>query len=312
MIVGIDDYPTAPLLGCVNDAKAVAELLRTNHDGSPNFDVKVITSDHRTITRASLLREVTLLFTHQGGDVALLYFSGHGTEDNLGGYLVTPDASEYSEGINLTDVLTLASDSTAHERVVILDSCMSGNLGSIPATGAQSANLKEGVSILTASRPSQVSVEQGGVGLFTELVCSALEGGAADVLGAVSAPAIYSYVEEALGPWDQRPLFKAHLSKVAALRIAQPAVPLAVLRELTVWFPNVDSEFRLDPTYEYTEPTADPDHVTVFKKLQRCRDAKLVEAVDAEYMYFAAIEGTACRLTGLGQHYWRLAKEGRV
>jgi uncharacterized caspase-like protein len=316
LVIGIDNYPTAPLQGCVNDATALADLLRTNHDGSPNFDVELFTSNNQTITRASMLERIEKLFTHSGGDVALLYFSGHGTENNLGGYLVTPDARKYNEGVNLTDVLTLANNATANERVIILDSCMSGHLGNVPTDAPNSANLKEGVSILTASRSDQVSMEQNGRGVFTELVCSALEGGAADVLGKVSVPAIYSYVEEALGPWAQRPLFKGHLSKVLALRTAQPAVSAATLRELTIWFPQVDGEYDLDPTYEYTSNeqgfVPDEDHVKIFKKLQQCRDAKLVEAVGAEFLYFAAMNSKSCQLTSLGQRYWKLVKEGRL
>ena len=48
------------------------------------------------------------------------------------------------------------------------------------------------------------------------------------------------------------------------------------------------------------------------EELQRCRDAKLVEAVNAEFMYFAAMNSTGCRLTPLGRHYWRMAQEGRI
>src|SRR5207248_7445053 len=141
-------------------------------------------------------------------EVALLYFAGHGTENNLGGYIVTPDATRYDECINLTEILTLANKSKARECVIILDSCMSGALGQVPATNSDSANLAQGVSILTAARSGQSSVESAGHGVFTNLVCSALEGGAADVAGHVHAAAIYSYVEQVLGPWDQRPLFK--------------------------------------------------------------------------------------------------------
>jgi hypothetical protein len=148
--------------------------------------------------------------------------------------------------------------------------------------------------------------------LFTELVCGALEGGAADVLGGVTAAAVYAYVEQALGPWEQRPLFKAHLSKLVELRKAQPAVSIDILRQFPTWFPNAEGEFPLDPSYEYTQKTADPDHVAVFKQLQQCRDAKLVEAVDAEFMYYAAINSTSCRLTPLGRHYWRLVQAGRI
>lgn len=316
LVIGIDDYPNAPLHGCINDATALADLLRTNHDGSPNFDVELFTSSDQAITRASMLERIEQLFSHKGGDVALLYFSGHGTENNLGGYLVTPDAHKYNEGVNLTDVLTLANNATATERVIILDSCMSGHLGNVPTDAPNSANLQEGVSILTASRSDQVSMEQNGRGVFTELVCSALEGGAADVLGKVSVPAIYSYVEEALGPWAQRPLFKGHLSKVLALRISQPAVSDATLRNLAVWFPQTDSEYALDPTYEYTSHeqgfVPDENNVEIFKKLQQCRDAKLVEAVGEEFLYFAAMNSKSCRLTSLGQRYWKLVKERRL
>ncbi len=30
LVVGIDDYPSSPLGGCVNDANAIATLLETN------------------------------------------------------------------------------------------------------------------------------------------------------------------------------------------------------------------------------------------------------------------------------------------
>lgn len=312
LVVGIDAYPSAPLSGCVNDAEAIAGLLATNHDGSPNFDVRLVTAPADTITRASLRKMVEQLFAHDEADIALFYFSGHGTENDLGGYLVTPEATVYDEGVNLTDVLVRANESRARERVVILDSCMSGAFGDVPAISSNAANIKEGVSVLTASRAGQVSLESGGRGIFTELVCGALDGGAADVRGEVTAASTYAYVEEALGPWEQRPLFKAHLSKLVSLRTADPAVTLEVLRQLPHWFPEADAEYALDPSYEDTRQEADPEHVEIFKNLQQCRDAKLVEAVDAAFLYFAATESKGCRLTPLGRHYWRLAQSGRI
>jgi hypothetical protein len=312
LIIGIDDYPTSPLSGCVNDAKAMEALLKEHADGSPNFDVRLVTAPGATITRSSLRKSISELFEMADCDVALLYFSGHGTENNLGGYLVTPDAASYDEGVNLAEVLTMANASPARERIIILDSCMSGAFGQVPASGSDAASLPEGVSILTASRAGQVSVESGGRGVFSELVCGALEGGAADVLGDVTAASVYSYVEQALGPWDQRPLFKAHLSKVEPLRRVAPAVSLDVLRLLPSWFSNAETEYPLDPSYEDQVPGFDPDNVAIFKKLQKCRDAKLVEAVDEEFLYFAAINSKACRLTPLGKHYWRLAQAGRI
>ncbi len=37
LVVGRNDYPSAPLNGCINDAIAVASLIESNGDGSPNF-----------------------------------------------------------------------------------------------------------------------------------------------------------------------------------------------------------------------------------------------------------------------------------
>lgn len=312
LVVGIDKYPGSPLNGCVNDATAMAALLSRNYDDSPNFDVQLVTAPDDRISRSSLKSQVETLFKHDKADVALLYFSGHGTENDLGGYLVTPDATKYDEGLSLTDVLTYANQSPATERIIILDSCMSGWLGTVPATGSGSTNLSEGVSILTASRQDQVSIESSGRGVFTELVCAALDGGAADVIGDVTAASVYSYVEQALGPWEQRPLFKAHLSKLVPIRQAHPAVEKTTLRLLTEWFSTPDREFPLDKTYEDTMPDAIPEHVKIFKQLQKCRDAKLVEAVDAEFLYFAAVNEKKCRLTALGKRYWQLAKENRL
>lgn len=311
LLVGIDHYPTSPLAGCVKDANAMAELLRCNHDGSPNFDCRLVTSDNTTISRIGLLEYIDQLFRDEA-DAALLFYAGHGYIDQVDGYLVTPDASAYSEGVELTKVLTFANDSKVIEVTIILDSCFSGAFGQVPVTKNTNANIREGVSVLTASRSTQTSAESNGGGLFTGLVCSALDGGAADVLGKVTAPAVYSYVDEALGPWDQRPVFKSHVSKLIPLRQAQPSIGLHTLRRFPTWFPTPDSEFSLDPSYEPTEQPSHPEHEDIFSQLQKCRAAKLVEPVDEEHMYYAALHHTGCQLTPLGRRYWHQAKEGRI
>ena len=313
LVIGIDSYPNAPLAGCVTDANTMRRLLSAHEDGSPNFDCRLVTGPPSEITRASLRREVEQLFEHEA-DVALLYFSGHGTENNLGGYLVTPDAMRYDEGIPMTDILTLANRSPVHEGVVILDCCHSGALGQIPAIDDKNAlaYLREGVSVLTASRATQVAMEAGGAGVFTSLVASALDGGAADVVGSVTVAAIYAYVDQALGSWDQRPLLKAHVSRLTSLRKCQPAVPLQTLRRFQQWFPTPDAELPLNPSYEPDVEPHHPEHEATFAELQKCRAAKLVEPVGEEHMYYAAMRSRSCRLTPLGRYYWRLANEGRI
>jgi len=45
--------------------------------------------------------------------------------------------------------------------------------------------------------------------------------------------------------------------------------------------------------------------------LQLYESVGLVEPVDAEHMYFAAMNSKSCKLTALGLHYWKLAKDKR-
>ena len=98
LIVGIDEYPDAPLKGCINDANAVAELLRTNGDGSPNFDVSLKLN---VKTKAEFLDLIEDLFSGDA-DASLLYFSGHGSE---AGHLVTPDYRGKDLGVLMSEVL---------------------------------------------------------------------------------------------------------------------------------------------------------------------------------------------------------------
>jgi hypothetical protein len=48
------------------------------------------------------------------------------------------------------------------------------------------------------------------------------------------------------------------------------------------------------------------------KQLQRMRAARLVEPIGTEHLYWAAMQERPVRLTPLGQHYWRLAKDKRI
>ena len=315
LCVGIDNYASVPLRGCVSDAKNVGNILGSHHDGAPNFDCRLLTSPQGgsadAVTRSILREQLELLF-RDPAELALFHFSGHGTVNNLGGYLVTVEAMKFDEGVAMTDVLKLANDSKADEVVILLDCCYSGSFGNAPAVDNSKALLREGVSILTASRGDQPSVEAGGGGVFTSLVLSALEGGAADVLGAVTAPAIYAYVEAALGAWDQRPLFKSHVSRVLSLRNCTPPIERQILRDLPALFPLPAEDLPLDPSFEPLSPAPDPGNVAIFARLQALSRVFLVMPVDAPHMYYAAMTSRSCRLTPSGLYYWRLANDARI
>ena len=75
LVVGINDYPNAPLRGCVNDANAIANVFGTHGDGSPNFEIELLTSPGETVSRAKLKAKLDALFSGDP-DIAMLYFSG--------------------------------------------------------------------------------------------------------------------------------------------------------------------------------------------------------------------------------------------
>jgi hypothetical protein len=311
LIVGINDYPSSPLSGCVNDANALGAILESNGDGSPNFGVRKITCPSTDITRPILREAIEQLFAGDS-NIALLYFSGHGYIKSTGGYLVTTDAKKYDEGVSMDDVLSLANQSKAKNKVIILDCCHSGAMGTPSLSGNSTAQLSEGMSVLTASSNSEFALEVNGTGVFTSLLIDALKGGAADIRGNITPGSLYAYVDEALGAWDQRPIFKTNVTSFSPLRIIQPKVSFDTLRKITQYFPTAYAEHPLNPTYEDTEPKADPENVKIFKDLQKFQSVGLVVPVNAEFMYFAAINSTSCRLTALGYQYWRLVNEKKL
>jgi hypothetical protein len=81
---------------------------------------------------------------------------------------------------------------------------------------------------------------------------------------------------------------------------------------MTEFFPSQDGEFRLDPSYEESHPASSPEHVDDCQALVAYRNARLIEVSNHEHLYFAAINSGTVRLTALGRHYWRLAREGRL
>lgn len=311
LIVGLNNYPSAPLHGCVNDANAIANVIKTHSDGSPNFAVKLLTSPDEHIDKSKLNEAIENLFSGDC-DIALFYFSGHGYINSTGGYIVTTDYKRYDEGISMDKILTLANQSKAKDKVIMLDCCHSGAFGSPAVTGNNLSQLSEGLTVLTASRDSESAIEFNGSGIFTSLVVDALHGGAADLRGHVTPGSIYAYVDQALGAWDQRPIFKTNVTRFTSLRVINPPVPLVTLRKICDYFPNPEDEHALNATYEFTSPTADKAKVALFKDLQRFASVGLVVPVGEEHMYFAAMNSKSCRLTALGYQYWRLVHENKL
>ena len=183
LLVGIDDYPNEPLTGCVADAKAVARILEHNEDGTPNFECRALLSSSVSVSRGRLRHELETLFQKRDIDTAVFFFAGHGAHsDAFGGHLVTQDASHRDEGVAMEQVIALANDSPSREKIVVLDCCHAGAIGTLLTTKTETP-LAEGVAVLAACRDTEGAVESNGRGLFSTRVGDALKGGAADVTG---------------------------------------------------------------------------------------------------------------------------------
>ena len=245
-------------------------------------------------------------------DIALFFFAGHGSFDLYGGYIVTPDYKEYDDGVSMDEILIAANNSKAKNKIIILDCCYSGNIGSPKSTDGKFSQLADGVTILAACRSMETAGEVNRQGIFTTLLIDALQGGCADLLGNISPGSIYAYVDRALGPWAQRPVFKTNVSRFVSLRSVSPPIDPIVLRNITLYFASPHKEYPLDPTYEFTEPNAIQKNVTIFKELQKMAGVGLVKPIDEEHMYFAAKNSKSCKLTAMGLQYWQLTNSGKI
>lgn len=316
LVVGIDDYPQHPLSACSNDARRIHERLGSHADGSPNFESLLLCNPEHHVGRA-LLQEMIERTLSQEADQALLYFAGHGGVDDVGGYIMAQDSKSGAEGVRMADVLRLANDSPVRDVVILLDCCAAGELGHV-CHKEDRALIDEGLSIIAAARSTQEAVERGDGGVFTSLLCEALDGGAADVRGMVTMASVYKYLDESFGSWDQRPQLKAYVSQLVPLRRCEPTVPDELLRKLPALFPGVDAQRSPDAAAATTSASA-PEVLAV---LQRYHAAKLVEPVGpAHAVASALVQSTtstpssspshAYRLTPLGRHYHHMALNRR-
>lgn len=320
MIVGINYYEHCPgLCGCVNDAYSMKSVLERNSDGTVNFAVKLLSGTGPTamVSRTQLKEQIQELFA---GDVetALFYFAGHGHIEATGGYIIASDSKQGDEGVPLSDVLTFANKSKARNKIIVLDSCHSGIAGT-SQSAPSIVELSEGLTILTASTAEQYATEENGAGIFTMLFIDALNGAACNLVGDVTPGSIYAHIDQSLGPWEQRPVFKTNVKSFVSLRKVQPPISLTELQRIAEFFPSPGFEFCLDPSFEPEReitnpalPVPNPVNTAKFAILQKYNRVNLVVPVDAPHMWHAAMQSKSCKLTVLGEHYRRLVKQGCI
>lgn len=320
LIVGINYYEHSnDLFGCVNDAYSVKGMLERNDGGSINFDCKLVTASgpSEAITRGDLKDAIQKLFATPA-EIALFYFAGHGHIESTGGYLLASDANRGDAGVSLTEIMVLANNSPATNKIIILDSCHSGIAGTPPDNNNLAA-LADGITILTASTAEQYASEVDSSGVFTGLMINALSGSGANLVGQITPGSIYAHIDQSLGAWEQRPVFKTNVKRFVSLREVAPPIELSDLRSIGDFFPSPGFEFPLNPTYEPELKGRDAGlpppieaNTKVFARLQKFNRLNLLVPVGAPHMWHAAMESKSCKLTALGEHYRRLVEKGRI
>jgi len=321
LIIGIDYYKNIDsLFGCVNDSYNVKSILEYHSDGTRNFGIRheFASSDRDAISRGDLKDAIVELY-QDDNEIALLYFAGHGYIENNSGYLLTSECSRGDDGLSLDTVLTIVNDSPAKNKIIILDSCHSGIAGNTSSNPSQST-LSEGVTILTASSATQYATEEDGQGLFTSLFVDALNGAASNLVGDITPASTYAHIDQSLGEWEQRPIFKTNTKTFVSLRKIQAPISLEELRMITEFFDESNTHFDLDPTFEPKRDNVDleglpepiEENVNKFRVLQKYNRINLVVPIDEEHMYYAAMNSTGCKLTSLGEHYWSLVNRDRI
>lgn len=323
LIVGIDYYEKInQLSGCVTDALAVKSALERNFDNTKNFGVQLIISrnEKELVKRKYLRSKIEELF-HGRSDIALFYFAGHGHIDEAGGYICSGDCETGDDGVKLSDIITFANKSDAVNKIIILDSCHSGSAGD-RATGESLAEIKDGVTIMTASTDKQYALGGKKGGVFTNLFVDSLDGAAANLLGHVTPGGIYAHVDQSLGEWGQRPVFKTNVQSFISLRKAEPPIALSDLQRLNQVFDSEDHVFLLDPSFEPERneeqrkdtnfPKPNEVNTEVFALLQRYVKVNLVRPIGETHMWHAAMNSKSCGLTVLGKHYWNLVNNNLI
>lgn len=132
LFIGINEYKSvSSLSGCNNDAIAMASVLQRHASGTPNFSSKVLISAEDCVTGENITENIKALFSGEG-EVALLYFAGHGQFDTSidEGIIIPQDYSMPKDGIRISDILGWANAaSKIHHKIIILDCCQSGAAG---------------------------------------------------------------------------------------------------------------------------------------------------------------------------------------
>jgi len=264
-------------------------------------------SAEESITKNQLQDKISELFS-DNNDIALFYFSWHWAIEETWTFLITSECKRWNDWVSMGDLMKMVNNSPAKNKIIILDCCHAGAVWNSDIS-KDFAVINEWVTILTASTKEQYASEENESGVFTKLFVDALNGSASNLLWDVTPGSIYSHIDQSLWPWMQRPMFKTNVREFVTLKEVIPPIWLEDLKMIAIYFEELWKDYQLDPTYEPDSWKQIESNVLIFRILQKYNRLNLVIPVDAEHMYYAAMNSKSCKLTTLWEHYWKLVNK---
>ena len=222
LLIGINHYYLDDTIGnlqyCVNDVVELDEILSDKLRG--DFSTQLLHSQIDDIkslpTRSNIMSWISLLANNsESNDSILLYFAGHGFEQEGVNYLLPADSRHnvLSEtAIPLRWVKETLSKSLARKKFVIIDACHSGStIGrshSVPMTRSFHEEMfseAEGFAVLSSCKIGQLSYDYPEKihGAFSYYLLEGLRGSAdSDGDFIITVPDANNYVSRKLHEWS--------------------------------------------------------------------------------------------------------------
>ncbi|MEX2224461.1 MAG: caspase family protein, partial [Candidatus Rokuibacteriota bacterium] len=254
VVIGVGGYESSSvprLRYAVADADAVYQTLLTAGFKKENILLLTDKTERKpTLRNIKWALGTFLARSAHKDDLVMIYFAGHGASevdqrgierDGLSKYLVPVDADPddlYSTALPMDEMQNVLARIEAERVTVFLDACYSGAAGgrTFASTKTRTVNVDEifldrltrakGRAIVTASRPSELSIELAelGHGIFTYYLVRGLQGYADNNRdGIVSLQELYEYLAQEVSRksrqvgGNQHPMLKGELEGVLPL-----------------------------------------------------------------------------------------------
>ena len=228
LIIGCTKYLQHDSIDTIGQgALAIAEQLRENYDGSPNFEVQLLTDQNPEkppYKDEEELKAIIETFLKEGKkeDTGVFCFIGHGggetyfEEASL--IFAGPQNKVYDIHLPMAWLMERIQNSGFGNLFVIIESCHSGCFGA-----NMDVPLREGICILASCAANKQAIGKMDqnytrYSLFIGFLREALAGKAADpITGIISFSSVYNYVCQQMGQ-KQSPVLRCNVSKYVPLK----------------------------------------------------------------------------------------------